>query len=99
MTNLILLKIGNKYILLTTFTESGLCFTFSKRWKVLKYDEHRFYRYLSGSGFKGVDFIGMSAWSGGSRLSSQNDETLSEVANMLGHLKQVEDILKQAKFK
>jgi len=26
---------------------------------VLKYDEHRFYRYLSGSGFKGVDFIGV----------------------------------------
>ena len=26
---------------------------------MLKYDEHRFYRYLSGSGFKGVDFIGI----------------------------------------
>lgn len=42
-----------------TFTESGLNFQFSDRWKVLKYDEHRFYRYLSGSGFKGVDFIGI----------------------------------------
>ncbi len=42
-----------------TFTESGLDFQFSKRWQVLKYDEHRFYRYLSGSGFKGVDFIGI----------------------------------------
>ncbi len=41
------------------FTESGLAFSFSDRWKVLKYDEHRFYRYLSGSGFKGVDFIGI----------------------------------------
>ena len=41
------------------FTESGLVFRFSDRWKVLKYDEHRFYRYLSGSGFKGVDFIGI----------------------------------------
>ena len=41
------------------FTESGLTFSFSERWKVLKYDEHRFYRYLSGSGFKGVDFIGI----------------------------------------
>ena len=44
---------------MTTFSESGLTFRFSKRWKVLKYDEHRFYRYLSGSGFKGVDFIGI----------------------------------------
>ena len=44
---------------MTTFSESGLTFKFSKRWKVLKYDEHRFYRYLSGSGFKGVDFIGI----------------------------------------
>ena len=44
---------------MNTFIESGLTFSFSKRWKVLKYDKHRFYRYLSGSGFKGVDFIGV----------------------------------------
>jgi len=44
---------------LNKFIESGLTFSFSKRWNVLKYDEHRFYRYLSGSGFKGVDFIGI----------------------------------------
>ena len=44
---------------MTTFSESGLTFKFSNRWRVLKYDEHRFYRYLSGSGFKGVDFIGI----------------------------------------
>jgi hypothetical protein len=44
---------------LKTFTESGLTFSFSERWNVLKYDEHRFYRYLSGAGFKGVDFIGI----------------------------------------
>ena len=41
------------------FKESGLVFEFSERWNVLKYDEHRFYSYLSGSGFKGVDFIGI----------------------------------------
>jgi len=44
---------------LNNFKESGLHFIFSKRWQVLKYDEHRFYGYLSGSGFKGVDFIGI----------------------------------------
>jgi len=44
---------------LEKFYESGITFRFSERWKTLKYDEHRFYRYLSGSGFKGVDFIGI----------------------------------------
>lgn len=39
------------------FQESGLVFKFSEDWVVFKYDEHRFYLYLSGSGLKGVDFI------------------------------------------
>lgn len=39
------------------FSESGLRFIFPAEWKVIKYDEHRFYRYLSGYGLKGVDFI------------------------------------------
>lgn len=39
------------------FIESGIQFQFPADWLVFKYDEHRFYRYLSGSGLKGVDFI------------------------------------------
>ena len=39
------------------FSESGLSFQFPKSWTVFKYDEHRFYTYLSGAGLKGVDFI------------------------------------------
>jgi hypothetical protein len=39
------------------FSESELHFKFPVDWIVHKYDEHRFYRYLSGSGLKGVDFI------------------------------------------
>ena len=27
---------------------------------MIKLDEHRFYSYVSGRGFKGVDFIGLS---------------------------------------
>lgn len=43
-----------------TFVESGLSFEFPEDWKVLKYDSHRFYGYLSGSGLKGVDFIALN---------------------------------------
>ncbi len=43
----------------SVFTESGLSFRFPEDWIVFKYDEHRFYRYVSGSGLKGVDFIGV----------------------------------------
>lgn len=57
---------------MTTFSESGIIFKFSDRWNVLKYDEHRFYRYLSGSGFKGVDFIG---------ILDENQLALIEVKN------------------
>lgn len=39
------------------FLESGLKFKFPEDWLVFKYDEHRFYQYLSGAGLKGVDFI------------------------------------------
>jgi hypothetical protein len=39
------------------YKESGLKFIFPDHWKVLKLDEHRFYGYVSGRGFKGVDFI------------------------------------------
>jgi len=39
------------------FSESGLSFLFPEDWLVFKYDEHRFYTYLSGAGLKGVDFI------------------------------------------
>lgn len=41
------------------FIESGLHFRFSEEWVVKKYDAHRFYRGLSGSGLKGVDFLGI----------------------------------------
>ena len=39
------------------YKESGLLFTFPDNWWVIKLDEHRFYRYVSGRGYKGVDFI------------------------------------------
>lgn len=42
------------------FQESGLEFSFPKDWVVKKYDEHRFYHYLSGLGFKGVDLIALT---------------------------------------
>lgn len=41
----------------SVFKESGLVFQFPASWTVFKYDEHRFYSYLSGSGLKGIDFI------------------------------------------
>ncbi|PHN03909.1 hypothetical protein [Flavilitoribacter nigricans] len=40
-----------------TFNESGLEFNFGKGWVVKKYDEHAYFRSLSGMGLKGVDFI------------------------------------------
>lgn len=42
---------------MSTFSESNLRFSFPEDWIVIKSDEHRFYRYLSGVGLKGVDFI------------------------------------------
>jgi len=41
------------------FWESGLVFNFPTDWKVIKWDEHRFFGYVSGRGFKGVDFMGL----------------------------------------
>ena len=43
-----------------TFKESGLTFSFPINWKVIKWDEHRFFGYVSGRGFKGVDFMALS---------------------------------------
>lgn len=40
-----------------TFEESGLQFSFTSNWVVKKYDEHQYFRALSGNGLKGVDFI------------------------------------------
>jgi len=42
-----------------TFRESGLVFNFPKDWKVIKWDSHRFFGYVSGRGFKGVDFMAL----------------------------------------
>lgn len=41
------------------FIESGLHFRFSEQWVIKKYDAHRFYQGLSGSGLKGMDFLGI----------------------------------------
>ncbi len=42
---------------MNTFVESGFEFSFAPRWQVIRYDQHRFFNYLSGYGLKGVDFI------------------------------------------
>jgi len=43
-----------------TFQESSLEFNFlPTQWQVLKYDEHQYYKALSGAGLKGLDFIGI----------------------------------------
>ena len=39
------------------FEESDLNFAFPEDWVVKKFDETRFFKHLSGVGFKGVDFI------------------------------------------
>lgn len=41
------------------FYESGYWFKYSNRWSIIKYDDHRFYRRLSGLSFSGVDFAGV----------------------------------------
>ncbi len=42
------------------FQESDLQFYFDdSQWQVIKYDTHKYYKTLSGSGLKGVDFIGI----------------------------------------
>lgn len=42
-----------------TFEESGLRFHFPDDWLVRKFDSHKFYRGMSGFGFKGVDFVAL----------------------------------------
>jgi len=42
-----------------SFKESDLQFTFSEGWVVKKYDDHAYFKILSGHGLKGVDFIGI----------------------------------------
>ena len=42
-----------------TFKESDLQFRFSKEWNVRPFDDHRFYRWSSGLGYRGVDFVGI----------------------------------------
>lgn len=39
------------------FVERGLNVHFTDDWQVVKLDEHRYYKTLSGRGFKGVDFL------------------------------------------
>jgi len=39
--------------------ESSLLFTFSDAWNIRSFDDHRYYRWLSGLGFRGVDFVGI----------------------------------------
>ncbi len=38
------------------FHESELTFSFSENWKVMRYDEHRYYKIVSGRSISGVDF-------------------------------------------
>ena len=41
------------------FIESGYEFRFNSKWNVIKYDDHRFYKILSGHDMSGVDFAGI----------------------------------------
>ncbi len=42
-----------------SFKESDIEFIFGNNWVVRKYDEHAYFKMLSGHGLKGVDFIGI----------------------------------------
>ncbi len=42
-----------------SFKESDIEFTFGADWAVKKYDDHAYFKMLSGHGLKGVDFIGI----------------------------------------
>jgi len=55
-----------------SFLESGYKFEFGSEWNMIKYDDHRFYKILSGHSMSGVDFAGIA-----------NDETayLIEIKN------------------
>lgn len=43
----------------TIFEESNLHFHFNENWQVQAFDKTKYYKALSGRGFKGVDFIGI----------------------------------------
>lgn len=42
---------------MTEFIESNLKFFFPENWEVKQFDQTRFFKYFSGYGFKGVDFL------------------------------------------
>jgi len=44
---------------MTTYSESNYTFTFDDSWRILKYDDHPYYRILSGRSFSGIDFAGI----------------------------------------
>lgn len=39
------------------FEESGLLFKFEGNWNIRKYDSHKYYKILAGTGLKGIDFL------------------------------------------
>lgn len=47
------------------FIESDLLFYFPDHWVVKEYDNHRFYKNLSGLGLKGLDFLVLNPEGGG----------------------------------
>ena len=50
---------------MNTFLEGDLRFQFPPHWGVRQYDQHMFYRGLSGLGLKGVDFLLIDPTDGG----------------------------------
>jgi len=43
----------------STFSEGGYQISFDDRWDVFKYDEHKYYKIVSGRSFSGVDIAGI----------------------------------------
>ncbi len=39
------------------FEESSRTFVFDPKWQVTRFDHHRYFRWLSGQGLKGIDFV------------------------------------------
>ncbi len=52
--------------------ESGLQFSFSPQWEVIRWDRHTYYQGLSSSGLKGVDFIGYRRGGGAFLMEVKN---------------------------
>jgi len=65
------------------FIESDRQFTFHERWTVTQFDAHRYYRWLSGQGLKGVDFVA---------IAPNHQLLLLEVKNYRQHVPSVEEI-------